>query len=135
MLAEVSERDVGELRALVLEQRVRGLCDQNLAAVAGGRHARAAVHREPHVALLRDPRLARVDADANVDARPVRPFVRGKCALSRDGCPDGIGRRPERNQKGIALGVDLLPSFPFEDRSEKALVLDQNFAVLTTKIA
>ena len=68
------------------------------------RCARRGAH-PPRVALLAQQRLAGVEADANPD-RPI-----GKAGRHGRGRTDGAIGRVERDEKGVALGVDLDATF------------------------
>ena len=95
VLAEVADRGV------VLEKSPRRLGEDDLTAVGGGGDPGGAMDVHAHVSLVRLERLTGVDAHADTD-RPASSAVRdSRCRGHR------VGRPRERDEEGVALGVDL----------------------------
>lgn len=94
------EAEVDELEGRI-EQIARRTRQQDLAAVAGASDSRAAVDVDPHVALVTDHRLARVQAHANTDRSPLERILRSLCACDR------IRGASECDEEGVTLRVHL----------------------------
>ncbi len=104
-LAPRVDRDaVGESRP---EERARGLREQHVPALRRRADASGADDVEADVALLREVRLARVQADPNADGAVVRPLVRGVRALHVGSCSDRLASPRKREEERVPLGVDL----------------------------
>ena len=78
-----------------------------MAALRGRADASGADDVEADIALLREVRLARVQADPNAHGAIVRPLVRGVRALHVGRCSDGLASPREREKERVPLGVDL----------------------------
>ena len=95
MLAEIDDL------VLVREQVARRVRQENLPTVAGGGDPGRTVHVHSDVALVRQQRLARVDAHPHGDA------VLLKKSLRVAGRGRRVARTAEGDEEGVALGVDL----------------------------
>ena len=62
---------------------------------------------DPEVALAAERRLARVQTHPHADHVPVRPVLDRVQPLRLDGRRDGVAGAREREEEGVALGVDL----------------------------
>ena len=94
VLAEVAQ-------ACVARQVACCLRDQHLPSVPDRSDPRSAVHVEPHVALVVDERLTRVQPHPHADRSG------SQRVLSRSGGRERVGRSCERDEEGVALRVDL----------------------------
>ena len=106
MLAEVAER--GSLQFGVLEHGGSGERDEHLASVRRGHDARGAVHPEPVVPLLGHGGFGCVDAHSHAKSVSGRPFVRSQTMLAVDRFGGRLVGAREREEKRVALPVDLL---------------------------
>ena len=100
---QVLQAVLAEIDDLVLvhEQVACRVRQENLPAVAGGGDPSGAVHVHSDVALLRQQRLARVDAHPHADAVLLQKSLRAAGSGRR------VARPAEGDEEGIALGVDL----------------------------
>ena len=100
---QVLQAVLAEIDDLVLvdEQVARRVREENLPAVPGGRDPGGAVHVHAHIAVLRQQRLARMDAHPHADAVLLQESLR------RAGRARRIARPAEGDEEGVALGVDL----------------------------
>ena len=116
VVAQVAQLHV--VRQAAGHQVDRGLGHHDLAAVRRRHDPRGAVDVEPDVVPGDDGRAARVDADADAHLDVVRPGRRGQSALQVDGRGDGIGRRREHDEEGVALRPHLHPAVLLERRPQ-----------------
>jgi hypothetical protein len=131
LLAEVAKEDV-QVLLLVLEERLRRLRDEDLAAVTSGAYSRRPMHGEAGVAAVARDRLARVQAHPHLDLDPVGPGVRKEGELSLDGGEKRVARAREGNEERVALGVHLIATVGDERSAQQTLVVGQNGAVAFT---
>ena len=128
--AEVAKRELA--RQVVLHEPRRRVREQDLAAVADVADPGRLVDREPHVPVLSDDRLARVQAHPNPHRVVVGPLLGSERPLR------GRGRRGRRRgaredgEERVALAVDLDPSALLECLAEQAVVRAQDGAVAVT---
>jgi hypothetical protein len=71
---------------------------------------RAARTVEPEVALVADRGLARMQPHPHLEFDAVGPVVRRERALRGDGRRDGVAGTREREEEGVTLAVDLMPT-------------------------
>ena len=116
VVAEVAE-------AVEADERRRGGRDENLPAVSRSGDSRRAVDVGADVALLRDVRRARVDADAYPD-RPGRELLRHLA-----GCGKRSWRGREGDEEGVALRVHFNAAVPRERIPDDAAVLGERSRV------
>ena len=119
MLAEVAERDA--LQAGRLGQGPGCRRHQDLLAVARGGDADVAVAAELPV--------AGVESHAHADPAVGGPFVRADRPLGLDRAGHRSRCAGERDEEGVALGVDLRAARGDEDVAKDAVVLLQDRAV------
>ena len=86
---------------------------------ASARDACAAVNVDPDVALAGNGRRARVQSHANRDRPGPELVLRGARGVSR------AGRRRERDEEGVALGVDLDTAVCGEGVSQESSMLGE----------
>ena len=89
---------------------------------------------EPQVALVADRRLARVEAHSHPDLRTVRPGVGAQGALGSDRSSRGVARAREREEEGVALGVDLGPAGASERLADEPPVLANDLRVAISEL-
>ena len=90
------------------DQPADGVGDEDLARPGLAAHPRGDVDRGPDEPLLGLHGLARVDADADLDGRPIRlAGVVVRRAHDRQPALDGAARRGEHDVEAVALGLDL----------------------------
>ena len=108
-VGEVRQRPEPEVAELVLgrERAGRGLGQDDLAAVAGGRDAIGAVDVDADVAVLAERRSAGVQADAN--AHRGGPVVAAEASLRFAGRGEPVLRRREHREQLVAARVHLVP--------------------------
>ena len=117
VLAEVAD---GRVR---LEEPTRRLGEDDLPAVGRRGDPRRAVDVDPHVALVRDDRLAGVDSHADADRAPLE-------RLTPVGCRgDRVGGSGERDEEGVTLRVDLDAAVPRERLPQRAAVVVEEVCV------
>jgi hypothetical protein len=119
-LAKVADRDPG--RQVLLGQLPGGRGEEHLAAMAGRSDPGRAVHAYPDVAVLSHFGLARVEAHAHLDLRPLGPGVRKQVALGVDRSGDGVVGRRERGEEGVALRVHDPSAVGGESRAQRVRV-------------
>ena len=110
--------------AVAVEEPASRLRDDDLPTVGSRGDPRSAMHIDPDVALGRDDRLAGVDSHAYAD----RALARAPAAPRRPPRP----RRPpsgERDEEGVALGVDLDAAVFREGVPQRAAVLVEEIRV------
>jgi hypothetical protein len=95
--------------------------------VAGGGDPRGAMNVDADVALVREQRLARVDAHAHAD-RPAQG------CLSFPGGLERVLRTCKSDEEGIALRVDLDATVSRERLAERAAVLRQHLGVAVAEL-
>ena len=110
-------------RRVRVEQPLRGLGEDDLPAVGGGGDPRGAVDVDADVALLRDDRLAGVQAHADADLAGLERLPR----LRRRG--DRLRGARERDEERIALRVDFDARVPRERLAQEAAVLGEEVGV------
>jgi hypothetical protein len=121
MLAEVAQ-------VVSPHQVMRGLREQNLAAVTRGSDPRRSVDIEADITLPGNHGLAAVDPDPDPDRtrlERVLPFLRGG---------DCVGRLTERDEEGIALRVHLDSAVAVERLAQHPAVLRQSLGVGVAKL-
>jgi hypothetical protein len=84
---------------------------------------RGPVDVDPDVALVRDQGLAGVEADPDADGAIREPGLRVA------GGRQGVGSPSERDEEGVALGVDLYAVVPLEGVAQHAPVLGERLRV------
>ncbi len=114
MLAEVAERRAG------LEQLTRRLRNDDLPAVPRGHDPRRPMDVDPDVALVRDPRLAGMDAHSH----PNRAFR--EHGLRLRGARRRVAGPLEGDEERVALSVHLDPAVTLERVAQDATVLRQD---------
>jgi hypothetical protein len=114
---------------LVLDERLRGLGDEDLAAAGGGADPGRAVDGQARIGALDGCRLARVNAYPNPDGHPGRPLVAGQRPLHRQRAQNGLLRAPERDEERVALRVDLVASVAGDGRADQPPVVGQHLRV------
>ena len=129
LLAEIDEREV-----LVLEHRVGGLRDENLAPDSCGTDARCSVDGEPVVLVRGDRRLACVDSHAHARLDPVGPVVPGERLLRGQRRERGVLGAPEGDEERIALRADALAAGVLEDGAQHTVVLGEHVSVLVPQL-
>ena len=120
--AEIARRDVGQ-------RRVGGGRDEDLPAVAGRADPGGPMDVDPRVAVLREERLAGVDAHADADVVPLGPLVLDEGALCRHrrrGCRVRVG---EDGEELVAVRVDLVPSVRRHGFPEDAALVRQDLRI------
>ena len=103
--AEVPERQLGWQAPV--DQRLRRLRHEHLAAVRRARDAGRVVHVEADVLLAHERRLARVQTDADTQRATFRPRMLRKRALSRRRRLACIHRACEDAEERVAFGAQL----------------------------
>ncbi len=76
----------------------------------------------PHVARALDHRLAGVECHSHAKRDALRPVVRRDRPLRLDGAAERVDRARERDEEGVALGIDLEP-VPLLERGAQHLTL------------
>ena len=117
MLAEISKRHA--LGQVLVDESVRHVGDEHLAAMGGGADPGGLVHAQSDITLPTHARFARVQADPHVDVDAFRPAVGREGPLSCDRVP----RPPKRDEERVALSVDLVPAGVLEGRPEDLLMV------------
>ena len=123
---EVRIAELARARALgqvALEQGVRRVREEHLAAVAGVADPGRPVHVEADVAILGDHGLPGVDPHANADVRRLGPVVCRDAALGVGRRGDRLARPPEHPERRIALRVHLLAVVAAEGGPEDLLMV------------
>src|SRR5581483_6581250 len=120
---EVLQPVRAEVGGLPLDQVARGLGEEHLPAVPGGRDSRAQVHVGAHVALVGQVRRAGVEPHADADRAAAKRRLRLPRRLGR---VDG-GR--EGDAEGISLGIHLDATVPREGLAQQAAVLGERLGV------
>ena len=105
----LAERD----HVLVLDQVACRLGDDQLSAVRDGRNSRSTMDVHPHVSLVREQRLASVQADAHAQ-RHVQDRVVGSTGGS-----DRSASRLERDEERVALRIDLDAAVPLPHTTQR----------------
>ena len=118
MLAQVPE-------SVWIDEVLRRLREERLAAVAGRRDSRGAVDVDADVPVFGASRLARVDSHPDPDRS-----LRGECSLGLDRRLERVGRRFERDEKGVPLRVDFDAIVSLERRPQEAAVLGERLRVV-----
>jgi hypothetical protein len=108
VLAEVAERDSGDLLLLVREEVLGCLGDEDLSAVRRRRNPRRSVDGDTAVASVDRRRLAGVDTHPHSNIHGLRPVVCCERPLSFHGREDSITGAGEGDEEGVALRVDLV---------------------------
>jgi len=103
--AERVDRDAFGKRAA--DQRARRRGQEHLPAAADSAQPGGPDDVDAEVSLAADRGFTGVQAHAHADHPTVRPVVAGMCALRLDGGRDRVPGPREREEEGIALGVDL----------------------------
>jgi hypothetical protein len=115
--------EVAEVRPV--EQTLRRLREDDLAAVGGRADARGAVNVDPNVALIGHGRLAGMDPHPDGDReRPLR-FLRRR---------DRIGCARESDEEGIPLGIDLDAPVGRKGVAKCAAVLGQRVGIARAQL-
>jgi hypothetical protein len=114
--------EVEKLQARV-EEPLRRLREQNLPAVPGAHDPRRSVHVDAYIALVRNDRLAGVDADPN----PHRPICEFSLDVHRRG--DRVARTRERDEERVPLRVHFEPAVASERGTHDAAVLREHVGV------
>ncbi len=133
LLAQVAQEDV-EVLLLVLEQRLGGLGEEDLAAVAGRPDARRAVDRKARVPAVGRDRLPCVEPHPHPDRCAVGPLVGGKGELALDGGEQCVPRARERDEERVALRVDLVAVVGCEGLPQQALVIGEHLPVAVAEL-
>jgi predicted metal-binding membrane protein len=127
--AQVLQSVLAQIRELgAVEEPLRRLGDEHLAAVACAHDPGGSMHVHADVALVGDERLARVDAHPHAH-RPVRETV-----LGSGGRNDGIGRTGEGDEKRVTLCVHLDAAVAREGVPQHAAVLGQYVRVARSEL-
>ncbi len=111
-----------------IDERLRRLREENLAAVADRRDARALVDVEPDVALLGQPGLAGVETHSRLDGAACEG------ALAVTGSGDGVRGPREGDEEGIALGIDLDAVVLGDGRAKQPAVLVKRLCIVVTEL-
>ena len=120
-LAEILEAVLAEVAELgALQQALRRLGEDDLAAVSGRADACGAVHVQSDVALGGDRGLARVDAHAHRDLQLALCFLRGG---------DSVGCARECGEEGVALRIHFHTAVARQRLAQDAAVLLQECRV------
>jgi hypothetical protein len=106
---------------------VKRLRQEHLPAMPYGGDARALMHVETDIPLVRQPRLARVQPDAHHRAA-------GKCALAVRSSGDRLRSPGEGDEKRIALRVDLDALVLGKHRAESPPMLVQRLPVVVAEL-
>jgi len=126
--AQVFEAVRAEVADTGVDERVRRLGEEHLPSMADGGDARALVHVDPDVSLLRQPRLTRVQPHAHPD-RALR-----ERALAVLGGGDGIGRAAEGDEERVTLRVHLDAVVVGKRRAKTTPVLEQGLPVVVAEL-
>ncbi len=133
MNAEIAEPQ--PLQLVLVDQGARGPGEEDLAAVTRGANARAPDDPESVVAIFRETRLRCVDADPDLDADFVRPFLARDRALSCGRRLDCVARPAEGDEEGVALRVDLVSAATRKRLAKQAMVGREQCSVVVPKPA
>ena len=128
-LAEFHQREGEFFLLLVLDEGLRRLGDEDLAAAGGGADPGRAMDGQARIGSLDRDRLARVNAHPDPDGRAGRPFVAGQRPPHLQRAQDGLLGARERHEEGIALGVNLVAGLTGDGRADQAPVIGQNLRV------
>jgi hypothetical protein len=131
MLSQVEELDAG--RQLSLDELAGGPREQDLASVPRRADTGGAMNPEADVALAADGRLGRVDADADPDFLILGPAVIRQRALGCEGRREGVPRPPERDEEGVALGVDLVAAGLLEGVAKESLMVGEERSIVVAE--
>src|SRR5262245_60167619 len=119
MLAEVAERDV------LLEQSTGRLSEQHLTAVGRSRHPRRLMDVEPDVTSLDQPRLTRVQADANADLVSLGPLLRSERTLRIGRGRHRLACRLKGDEEGVALAFEDVAAVALESPAQECAMQRQ----------
>ena len=122
MFTEVAEVEVA------VEQGARRLGDDDLAAVASCTDPGGAVNIHADVALVRQPRLARVQSHADAD----RPRSERALGFRRGG--HRVGGAGENDEEAVPLRVGLDSAVALEGIAQQPVVLGQNVGVALAEL-
>ena len=126
--AEILEAVHAQVADTGVDERARRLGEEHLPSMADGGDARALVHVDPDVSLLRQPRLTRVQPHAHPD-RAVR-----ERALAVRGGGDCIGRAAEGDEERVTLRVHLDALVVGKRRAESPPMLVQCLAIVVAEL-
>src|SRR5262245_53176534 len=101
--------------------------------MTGGADPCGAVDREPGVPPIRRNRLTGVDSHPDSQLRSVGPFLLCERPLRVDCGENRFARVCERDEEGIALGVDFVPAMACECLAEQRLVRGQRLRIAFTE--
>ena len=118
----------------MLDERPGGLRKQDLAAVAGARHASRPMDVEAQVLVADERRLAGVQTDADPNLSVLRPGVLRQHLLDRGGAGAGIERALEHDEKGVALGPELMAAVGGQCLALDRVMREQNVRVLLAEL-
>ena len=127
--AEVLEPVWPEVTSANLDERPRGLRQEDLAAVANGGDARSPVDVDPDVAIRGWSRLAGVESHTDLD------HATGQRPLGLHRRRDGLRGPCEREEERVALGVDLCTSVGGDGFPDDATMLGQGVRVGVSEVA
>ena len=125
-ILEVRIAELARARSLgqvALEQGVRRVREEHLAAVAGIADPGRPVHVEADIAILGDHGLAGVDPHANADIRRLGPVVPRDAPLGVGRRGDRLARPSEDPERRVALRVDLLAVVASEGGAKDLLMV------------
>ena len=126
--AEILEAVHAQVADIRVDERARRLGEEHLPSMADGGDARALVHVDPDVSLLRQPRLTRVQPHAHPD-RAVR-----ERALAVRGGGDRIRRAAEGDEERVTLRVHLDALVVGKRRAESPPMLVQCLPVVVAEL-
>ena len=126
--AQILEAVGAEVPNVGIDERPRRLREENLPTVADRRDARALVDVEPDVTLLGQSRLACVQPHSYLDG------AAREGALAVAGSGDGVRGPRERNEEGVALGIDLDAVAFGDGRAKQPAVLVKCLRIVVTEL-
>ena len=115
MLSEIAQGNT-EILFLVLEQRLRRLRYEHLTAMPGCANAGGTVNGKTRVLALASRGLTGMNSHPHLNPHALGPFVRKECQLRFNSSENRVARAREGNEKGVALGVDLVAAVGSEGR-------------------
>src|SRR5262245_45779425 len=121
--AEIADRDACEPALQELASRVR---EENLPTVGDGADAGRAVDSKADVPFLPDDRLSGMQTHSYAQLGVVWPRVLGERPLGKHGSAQRGVRALEREQKRVALVVDLSAALCFDGPPQNLVVLGEH---------
>ncbi len=133
VLTEIA--DVEARGQTVLDERVRGLRQQNLTTMSRGTQPGGAMHAEPDETAGPWGWFGGVDAHPDADPAAGRPGVGRQGALSRHSRDHRVLGRAECDEERVTLSVDLPPAGHVECVTLQTLAFGQDLTIKITKPA